>query len=591
MSDASFNTVVVRDSRIQDVSTKVDYMVHKGPSQNNYQQVQATTVSTSNVNFSVNVPSENIIVDRNITMTANPTIRVVIAPNTVADGALAISYGNTEALNQFPLNQLFANATMTINQASMSVNTQDIMSVLLRMTDDENLSKYACPHASDKRFKQYSDMALSESNPLGSFKDAKEKAIPRGAHPITFSIAKTTSGVAQIVRTQASTDAQILAALTCGTSANDSWVIDITFQTTEPLLFLSPLKYGENSNNNAGLYGVKNIDFVFNIDSSAKRVFCSGSAHAMTVSLLSMGECKLNLNYLSVQASDLLASKNVLPYVDFARYLSVNTPNTASGASAEIVAQAVQLSQIPNRLYIVARKPLSTQNNKDSNSFLAIEKISINFNNVAGILAGANAMDLYSMSVANGSQQDMYEFLGSANYINGKSRSTAGSILVIDPSKDLNLPDYLSNGSIGQFSFQANVTVRNTDTATFSPELVVIAEYNGLFITQSGQSMKQTGLLTKDVVMNSTMNQFGESSQYIKKQGSKNLQNLNASALRNIPLLNMKKSGSGAVSGGSQSGAGNISGGGFSAGGMSAGGMSGGYAPRSGGTFSAGAFY
>jgi hypothetical protein len=143
MSDASFNTVVVRDSRIQDVSTKVDYMVHKGPSQNNYQQVQATTVSTSNVNFSVNVPSENIIVDRNITMTANPTIRVVIAPDTVEAGAL----------NQFPLNQLFANATMTINQASMSVNTQDIMSVLLRMTDDENLSKYACPHASDKRFK------------------------------------------------------------------------------------------------------------------------------------------------------------------------------------------------------------------------------------------------------------------------------------------------------------------------------------------------------------------------------------------------------------------------------------------------------
>jgi hypothetical protein len=214
---------------------------------------------------------------------------------------------------------------------------------------------------------------------------------------------------------------------------------------------------------------------------------------------------------------------------------------------------------------------------------LAIENISINFNNVAGILAGANAMDLFAMSVANGSQQDMYEFLGSANYANGKSRSTAGSILVIDPSKDLNLPDYLSNGSIGQFSFQANVRVRNTDTATFSPELVVIAEYNGLFITQSGQSMKQTGLLTKDVVMNSTMNQFGESSQYVRKQGSKNLQNLNASSLRNIPLLNMKKSGSGAVSGGS----GNVS-----AGGLSAGGMSGGYSgTRSGGTFSAGAFY
>jgi hypothetical protein len=351
-------------------------------------------------------------------------------------------------------------------------------------------------------------------------------------------------------------------------------------------LFLSPLKYGEKTNNNAGLYGVKNMDFVFNLDPSAKRMFSSGSSTPLNVSLLSIGVCNLNLNYLSVQASDLLASKNVLPYVDYARYLTVNTANTATNGTCDIVAQAVQLSQIPNRLYIVARKPMSTQNCKDSNTFLAIESISVNFNNVSGILSGATVMDLYTMSVSNGSQQDVYEFLGRANLAYGKSKSTTGSILVIDPSKDLNLPDYLSNGSIGQFSFQANVKVRNTDVATFSPELVIIAEYNGLFITQSGQSMKQTGLLTKDVVMNSTMNQFGESSQYIKKQASGNLQNLNAASLRNMPLLNMKKSGSGAVSGGSQSG------GSQSGGSQSGGSYSGGYSgTRSGGTFSAGAFY
>jgi hypothetical protein len=179
MSDASFNTVVVRDSRIQDVSTKVDYMVHKGPSQNNYQQVSSTSANTSSVTFSVNVPSENIIIDRNITMTANPTIRLTVPANTVVNGTVIMKYGELEALNQFPLNQLFVNATMTINQASMSVNTQDIMSVLLRMTEDENFSKYNCPHASDKRFKSYADMPLTGGNPLRSFKEASEKSIPR----------------------------------------------------------------------------------------------------------------------------------------------------------------------------------------------------------------------------------------------------------------------------------------------------------------------------------------------------------------------------------------------------------------------------
>lgn len=46
MSESSLNPVVVRDSRIADLSTKLDYILAKGPSQNNYQQVQATSIST-----------------------------------------------------------------------------------------------------------------------------------------------------------------------------------------------------------------------------------------------------------------------------------------------------------------------------------------------------------------------------------------------------------------------------------------------------------------------------------------------------------------------------------------------------------------
>ena len=91
MSDSSFNTIVVRDSRINDVSTKIDYIVAKGASQNNYQQVQSTSASTTNVNFSVHVPSESIVVDRNVTITANPTFRVAI-PAGVPVNDLCMSY-------------------------------------------------------------------------------------------------------------------------------------------------------------------------------------------------------------------------------------------------------------------------------------------------------------------------------------------------------------------------------------------------------------------------------------------------------------------------------------------------------------------
>jgi hypothetical protein len=223
------------------------------------------------------------------------------------------------------------------------------------------------------------------------------------------------------------------------------------------------------------------MSFVFNIDSSAKRMFCSGIPHAINIPLLSLLNNKLNFKFLTCQPTDLLASKNVVPHCEYSRYLTVNQPNVAANGTADIVSQALQLSQIPKRIFIFCRKPITIQTIKDSNTYFAIEKINVNFNNLDGILSRASIDDLYGMSVRNGSKQDMYEFLGKALNVNGRSTSTAGSILIINPARDLHCPDYLSNNSTGQFSLQ---------------------------FTQAGQSFKQTSLLTKEIVMNSTMSQF-----------------------------------------------------------------------------------
>jgi hypothetical protein len=250
------------------------------------------------------------------------------------------------------------------------------------------------------------------------------------------------------------------------------------------------------------------MSFVFNIDSSAKRMFCSGIPHAINIPLLSLLNNKLNFKFLTCQPTDLLASKNVVPHCEYSRYLTVNQPNVAANGTADIVSQALQLSQIPKRIFIFCRKPITIQTIKDSNTYFAIEKINVNFNNLDGILSRASIDDLYGMSVRNGSKQDMYEFLGKALNVNGRSTSTAGSILIINPARDLHCPDYLSNNSTGQFSLQFTVGIRNTDSAAVAPKLLVIVENDALFITQAGQSFKQTSLLTKEIVMNSTMSQF-----------------------------------------------------------------------------------
>jgi hypothetical protein len=562
MENSSFNTVIVRDSRIQDISSKLDVVVQKGPASNTFQHIPATSQTVSSVNFNVVVPSENNIIDREVTWTSTPTIKIEIAANTVEKDAVCFDYGTTEALNQFPLNSLLTNANVTINSQSISVSSQDILHTLIRTTDDDKLSKYNCPHMSDKRFKSYADMILSESNPLTSFTGAREGSIPRGAHPAVITVERYVSGtLTRRATSNVDTAANYLDALTSSAMATNSWIIYVTFTSTEPLMFMSPFIYGDNINNSAGLYGVNNMSFTFSIDSSAKRAFCSSSGIPMNVSLSGLIKNEINLNYLTCQPSDLLASKNVVPLCEYSRYLTIGGGSLASNASSTLSTLSLQLSQIPNRIFVVVRKQLSSQSVKDSNTFFAINSVNVDFNNVAGILSGANAEDLYRMSKRNGSRQDLYEFLGKANVGRGLTKATAGSILVINPAKDLQCPDYLSNGSTGQFNFQFNLNVTNNEAGAVVPEIMVITENDGLFITQAGQSFKQTSLLTKELVMNSTMGQFGESDKYVSSFGEGNGSNLCASSIKNIPFLNQKKSSGtapaesgGAFSGGARSG-------------------------------------
>ena len=61
------------------------------------------------------------------------------------------------------------------------------------------------------------------------------------------------------------------------------------------------------------------------------------------------------------------------------------------------------------------------------------------------------------MSKRNGSHQSYNEFRGVVRDATGVEFLSLGYVLVIDP-RDLSLDDYLSSGSIGQYSFQASVT-------------------------------------------------------------------------------------------------------------------------------------
>lgn len=551
--NSDFKPIIVRDSRIQDISTQIPYVVSKGASSNTFQAFGATSATATGINFNINVPQDTII-SREALIQANIKFKVVV-PAGVAAGDLSLSLGETEAMQNFPLNSLFTNSTATIGGATMTTNVQDVMAPLLRLNKSSNFSKYACPYLPDKRFKNYKDMILSESNPLSSLLEAKSEEIPRGSYRFkTIKVIKTTTGGAGANKTLSinwndNDFDDYRAVCTSGHVANDSWEYEFEFETVEPILFLSPFLYGDNNSNNAGIYGVDNLSLVFNIDNSCKRMFSSGSSHSMSISLTGFDDVYLRLNLLTSQPSDLIASKNVLPYYNIHRHIKSGSSIVPNGNN-EIKSDSLQLSHMPEKFIIVVRKPLTNQTIKDSNSFLAITRVDITFNNLSGILSGASQFELYNMSKNNGSFQEWNEFYGRASITGGNVKHTTGSILVLTPN-DLQTPDYLSAGSIGQFNFSITVSYNNNSFETITPELCVIYQTGGLFITQNGKSFRQEGLLTKDLVMTATNEQHGESLNYVNKDGNGLLSNNSATLLKNVPLQNLKLSG-GAMTGGSR---------------------------------------
>jgi len=87
-----------------------------------------------------------------------------------------------------------------------------------------------------------------------------------------------------------------------------------------------------------------------------------------------------------------------------------------------------------------------------------------------------------------------------------------GSVIVIDPLRDLGLHDFLISGSLGQFSFSCDATYNNilnhtnaaqsaaAPTSFQNAELVITASNAGILITDKGASSTMSGLPTKTTV-------------------------------------------------------------------------------------------
>jgi hypothetical protein len=497
MSSADIQKVLVLDDRLA-VSSEIKYAVHKGAQNMTSASFRAISNSTSQLTFNIQVPSEQVIIDRRCMLRSQLEFQVVGTPKL---GEYLVNYGLTEAFGAFPLHQLFSTVQATINNNSTSINIRDVLPAIVRMNDQRELQAYnGLTATAFDTYKSYADAVGAINNPLGSFINVGDNdLVPRGSLALD-DITGNTLGDGSSQRTV---------------------VIKATF--TEPLL-MSPWLFADPAHKQ-GFYGIQNLNFVMNIGDTkrfwrtAKDITAASQYNSASyaVNLIAFNEPTLIFNFLTPHASQALTSpRNVVPYYELPRYITQFTSSIASGASASITTQTLQLNQVPDKLIIMVRKPMSSQLWDDTETFLQVNRCIVNWNNNSGILSSATQQDLYRYARENGSNQNWSEFRGQANRNPANPATlashriyTSGSLVVLDFGKDIQLVDeYYASGSIGSFSLQVQLeVVNNSDVSLDACEVCMITMNSGVFVCERGASSVFTALLTKQDVLSASQYQ------------------------------------------------------------------------------------
>ena len=188
---------------------------------------------------------------------------------------------------------------------------------------------------------------------------------------------------------------------------------------TQPLL-LSPFIFG-SGHAKQGFYGIQTMNFQMNMTSDANRAWrcaCLTPNYTKTVTIDSFSNSTLLFQFLTPHASDILESRNVVPFYELPVYRTTNFPDLPPGrrlygqpettgtfvepTAVTLSSSNIQLSSIPEKLIVVVRKSISNTLCSEPDYYATITNISLTWNNQAGLLSSMTPQQLYRNSVQSG---------------------------------------------------------------------------------------------------------------------------------------------------------------------------------------------
>ena len=479
----------VLDTRLEAVSSNdICYVVEQGANVVNYTPLVSSSHSNQNTTFNLNNIADVTCRQSRIVMGA--TVTLTLSMTNSSNVALDVVNADNFGFKQFPLNRCMTSIQHQINQASYTLNSYDILDAITKLnynSPDMNFFENTQPDSVDS----YANATGTLINPIASYASSIQGEGIFKPRSLNYTISGNSI------------------------PANSTGTCVITCNLYEPLI--TPFT-DVSSKDTRGLYAITgeliNISYVSDLYNN---MFAFVPQPGLTVasSVVDLGATsKLYTVYLTPKEETVsqIPRESVYQYIDYSTSTVKVADSVPAGSAFQSSSQVVNFTNLPSKILVYARISNAYRTVSTPDKYLAINSLSVTFDNGQPQLSNTDldGNQIWEVSNRNGLSQNRASFQ-QARLNNGVAGFTgdlygSGGVMVIDPSLDLGIRSGMSAGSPGRFVFQVTCNFQNK-TATDFPEctLYVVGLTNAI-LERVGSQYRNYLLTTPVNIINEVAN-------------------------------------------------------------------------------------
>ena len=517
------------------------YTITKGCLSTNNVKFGSLTASSSSCSFNIQVPSQNVFVDRKIAWTCEPILKCTFTA-TVADAArppgqggnvtqdtvLPVQFGERLAANSFPLHRMVNTISTQINDTVSTVTLKDILNPLVMLNDlrpDQEVNYTSPSHQT--RCAECKDGFGALNNSLSGFFDVVGFKPTNGSFEGTSFCGENGEDLQAGLQNITIDGDAVAHRFNNGTpvfSAGGTGVNNVNIRTVYKFfikikstehLKTSPFLFNHDELDSTGLFGVNNMQVNMNFNASVKNMLqcipATGNED-LAINLKATNPFKtneLNVMFHTPPLDLKLPSMSVVPYTQFPRYISTGHSLAVNTASMNIRSNTITLPSIPDCLIMFVKR--DDYSMMQSEHYFPITKMNgITFDNYSGLCSSYTTEQLCQMSHGNGLRMDWNTWIGSARTPQG-FKQTVGGFLILRMGIDIPLSTSQAAGVSGNYTLSVDVQVSKPKAMSNDPahhpvgmQLVVMAPNSGFFATSNGSSQMVLNPLNETDVLKAT---------------------------------------------------------------------------------------